>query len=378
MLNANYYAADYATARETFLPAAADAGADILSFCNDRCTGPGGEGLYTDVAWIGPRNPGAVLMLVSGTHGIEGFCGSACQVGFLRESLRGQVLPTTAFLLVHALNPYGFAHERRVNEDNVDLNRNFVDHANPPHNPAYDELHDALVPSSWLSAERAEADALLARIGAARGLRYLQEAVTRGQYRHPDGLFYGGTEPVWSHRLLRSIVREYLPGCPRVAYIDLHTGLGARGHGEPIFRGGWDNGAVDRARNWYGPALTLSEDGSSSSTPIIGNTASLVGRELSPDTEFTAITLEFGTIPGHRVLDALRADNWLRLRAGDWQRVSAHAEYSPELAEEIRHKMREAFSPSDCAWRGATLARAEEVFRQAIAGLSVVREELSA
>jgi hypothetical protein len=358
MPNMSHFAADYAEARGMFLAAARDVGAAVTSFRNDR-SGGGSEDLYTDAAWIGPEAPYSVLVLVSGTHGIEGFCGSACQVGFLRESLFGEAPPGTAFLLVHALNPYGFAHERRVNEDNVDLNRNFVDHDSPPHNAAYDELHAALVPGDWRGPLRTEADRFLGEVAAERGLRYLQQAVTRGQYRHPDGLFYGGTAPVWSHRLLRFLVGQHLTGCPRVAYIDLHTGLGPRSHGEPIFRGGWDGGALDRARAWYGPALTTSEDGTSSSTPIIGNTAGLVGQALAPGTEFTAITLEFGTVPGRQVLDALRADNWLHLQHRP----------DPGLAIDVRMQMREAFAPPDPAWRGAVWARAKEVFGQAFAGL---------
>ena len=41
--------------------------------------------------------------------------------------------------MIHALNPFGFAHLRRANEDNVDLNRNFVDHegGNYPENDLF-------------------------------------------------------------------------------------------------------------------------------------------------------------------------------------------------------------------------------------------------
>lgn len=351
-----YFAANYTQARQMFL-AAAGTEANITSFLNDCGRAPDGAELSTDVAWIGPRKPDSVIVLVSGTHGIEGFGGSACQVGFMRESMAKEVPANTSFLLVHALNPYGFAHERRVNEDNVDLNRNFVDHSAPPHNPPYDELHNALVPADWNGQAKKEANRFLAKIAAERGMRYLQEAITRGQYRHPDGLFYGGTEPTWSHRTLRSIIHDFLLGIPRVAYIDLHTGLGPRGYGEPIFRGGLDSGALDRARAWYGPEVTVSEDGTSSSTPIIGNTASLVARELDSDQELTAITLEFGTLPGNEVLDALRADNWLHLQT----------DQDPAARKSIKHQIRQAFYPSACDWRTAVWTRAKNIFLQSFA-----------
>ncbi|MFC4591363.1 M14 family metallopeptidase [Sphaerisporangium corydalis] len=355
-----YFAQSYPDARSNFLDAARQAGAEISSFRNDHGSDPSGADLYTDVAWIAPSASGPIVTLVSGTHGIEGFCGSACQVGFLREELFAEAPEGTGLLLVHALNPYGFAHERRVNEDNVDLNRNFVDHSDPPRNPVYDTLHEALVPAVWGGREQRAADRSLGKIAGEHGLRYVQEAVTGGQYLHPDGLFYGGTEPVWSHRLLRSIARDFLAGDRRIAYIDLHTGLGPRGYGEPIFRGGRDQDALARARSWYGPALTQSENGTSSSTPIIGNTASSIADELDADQQLTAITLEFGTLPGIAVLDALRADNWLYLQS------------EPEAGhvKEIKQAIREAFYPPDPEWREAVWTRAQEVFRQAFAGLA--------
>jgi hypothetical protein len=356
------FSADYARARTTFLAAATAAGAQLASHVLPAAPCPGreppGETLVTDVAWLGPRSAESVLMLVSGTHGIEGYAGSACQASLLASGLPGSA--DTATLLVHALNPYGFANGRRVNEDNVDLNRNFVDHAAPPHNLGYDGVHDALVPTDWTGTGRAAADQWLVAYIQANGARALQAAVTQGQYRHPDGLFYGGTAPAWSNTVLATIAGRYLTECRYLAYIDLHTGLGAFAVGEPIFRGGLDAGALQRARRWYGAALTVSQDGTSSSTPIIGNTASMIASSLRRDQVLTAITLEFGTLSAGAVLTALRADNWLHLQ--DAPEI--------ELARQIGQQIRDAFCPADPAWRTAVLARSREVADQALAGLA--------
>lgn len=349
----------YRDARERFLAAAHAAGARITGHRCEVSRGPESEELCADVAWLGPESAAKVLFTVSGTHGVEGYCGSACQLALLNSGLIRSAPPDTAFLFVHALNPYGFAYGRRVNEDNVDLNRNFVDHRHPPANPGYAEVHPALVPSTLDGSAGAAADAALLEIARDRGARYLQSAVTSGQWTHPDGLFYGGDGPVWSHRILREVASGFLPGRKRIAYIDLHTGLGERGAGEPIFRGGRDEGAFGRASDWYGPALTRSEDGTSSSTPIAGNSANLVADVLDGE-ELTAITLEFGTLPGLEVLGALRADNWLHLQ----DRVR------DEVRASIGRRIRAAFYPADVAWREAVLARAETVFAQALAGLA--------
>jgi hypothetical protein len=357
-----YFAETYDHARHKFLAAARAAGAHLSTHVNaEHALGPAGEKLAVDVAWLGSPSAESVVVLVSGTHGVEGYCGSACQVGFLRENLLAQAPDDTAFLLVHGLNPYGFAHTRRVNEDNVDLNRNFVDHASPPHNGAYGDLHDALVPPQWTGDGRRAADGYLRDAVARRGIRHLQAAVTHGQYAHPDGLFYGGIRPAWSNTVLREIARRHLSACHRVAYIDLHTGLGEWGAGEPIFRGGRDPAALSRARAWYGHQLTVSEDGTSSSTPIIGNTATLIADVLTAGQRLTAITLEFGTLPGPEVLTALRADNWLHLQ-----------DHAPAgIFGEIKQQMRAAFYPSEPAWRVAAWQRARQVFGQALAGLAV-------
>ncbi|WP_030371899.1 M14 family metallopeptidase [Streptomyces rimosus] len=356
------FAPDYARARADFLAAAQEAGARLRTFVLPGHRGPDGGELAVDTAYLGPPGPAKLLVTVSGTHGIEGFCGSACQTRILlREGVaRAATGPTTGVLLVHGLNPYGFAYLRRVNEDNIDLNRNFVNHHAPPHNDSYDAVHGTLVPAE--GGEFAP-DELVANLTALRerlGPQRLQEAVTRGQYRHPDGLFYGGQAPAWSRRVFETVVAEQMAGAAHVGYIDLHTGLGERGAGEPIFRGGRDPDAHQRARRWYGEALTASEEGTSSSTPIVGNTATAVADGLGAGSRLTAITLEFGTQPGPQVLLALCADAWLH----------RHRAPAEAVRSDLKQLIRDAFCPGDADWRGQVLRRAREVFGQAIAGLA--------
>ena len=135
-----YFASDYAEARGKFLTAAE--AADVLLWQFDHpLTGPSGEALGTDIVWLGAQDARHVVVAGSATHGIEGFCGSGCQTGFLIENWKSRLGPDSALVLVHANNPHGFAHQRRVNEDNIDLNRNFIDFdAETPESPGYAEL----------------------------------------------------------------------------------------------------------------------------------------------------------------------------------------------------------------------------------------------
>ena len=114
---------------------------------------------------------------------------------FLRAVRAGRV----AVLLVHAVNPHGFSYGRRVNEDNVDLNRNFRDFALPaPANAGYADVHPMLLPATWPPPK--ENEAAIGAYIARDGERAFQAALTGGQYTFPDGLFFGGAGATWSNR----------------------------------------------------------------------------------------------------------------------------------------------------------------------------------
>lgn len=150
---------DYHVQRASFMAAAESKGAETTSYPHPLPC-PLGEALYTDVARIGPASASRLMLVVSGTHGVEGYYGSDCQIAWL-ETLDEKALPAdTALLLIHLLNPWGTAHLRRVNEDNIDLNRNFIDFSQPPPaNPDYAQWH-GIYHGDRASADRQLADAL--------------------------------------------------------------------------------------------------------------------------------------------------------------------------------------------------------------------------
>lgn len=354
------FSASYRQARQRFLEACRGAGASARSFLHPSAADAGGGPLHVDVARLGPRGAGRVLAVVSGTHGVEGFCGSGAQVACLRAGLARELPRDAALVLVHALNPYGFAHLRRVDQDNVDLNRNFVDHSAPhPPNPAYDRLHGLLVPADWDGPARAAADRELARLLAEQGARSLQSAIQLGQYEHPDGLFYGGRAPTWSNGVWRRVVEEELGRAERIALVDLHSGLGPYGRGELIFRGRHAGDGLARARAWLGEDVTSSDEDGSCSARIDGNLAR-VPLEALPGAEVTALTLEFGTVPMVQVLEALRADNWLHARRGG----------RGPAPRDVGRAMRSAFVCDAGDWQEQVCARALEALRAALRGLA--------
>src|SRR5439155_2865937 len=147
-----HFAQSYTQARDKFVAAAGARSADLFRHVHPALHGVEGEDLSIDLALLGKPDAASLLLLTSGTHGVEGFCGSGCQTALLREDpfLRAIGHSDIAVLMLHALNPYGFSHLRRVNEDNIDLNRNFVDFGSPlPVNRAYAEIHSMLLPATW-------------------------------------------------------------------------------------------------------------------------------------------------------------------------------------------------------------------------------------
>jgi hypothetical protein len=274
MATADFFADSYREARAKFLKICQSVGAILTEHPLPNHYAPNGEALSVDVAQLGAHSPKSLLILISGTHGVEGFCGSGCQVGYLADRVF-EALPADArVLLVHALNPFGFAWFRRVNEDNVDLNRNFQDfNKSLPSSAGYESFHEYLVPQEWEGDQRAEADAALQKYIMTNGMKTFQAELTKGQYTRPNGLFYGGREASWSNRVLREILTEKVPETvKRLAVLDIHTGLGKPGFGEPIYVGPTSEG-YEIAKKWYGEEVKSTMQGTSVSAAITGSVA---------------------------------------------------------------------------------------------------------
>ena len=354
-----YFSKDYAEARGKFRDAARHAGLQFETHANSA-TGPADEELTTDVVWIGPHDASRLLIGLSGTHGAETFSGSAIQTGWLTAQRFAKLPADTAVILIHALNPYGFAWVRRVNEDNIDLNRNFIDHgAAYPDNPAYRQLRDAICPAEWTEESTVARDPTLAAYAAAHGAMALQSAITQGQYFDDEGVFYGGLAPCWSNRTLHAVLESHAGHVRSAAFIDLHTGLGPYGYGEIISNHGAKSAGDARVRDWFGAEATSIDGGSSSAAISYGDTNIGVERAL-PKTAVTGVTLEYGTVPVDEFMTAVRADNWLYIHG------------NPESAKgrAIKAQIRNAFFQDHDDWKKMIIDRSNDVLDRAMKGLT--------
>jgi hypothetical protein len=358
---ASMFPASYADARQRFRAAAMARRLPVEEYRNPAA-GPAGELLATDVVRIGPPEPARVLFMMSGTHGAEGFCGSGIQYGVLQQAT-ARLPPATALLLIHAINPCGFAWLRRVTEDNVDLNRNHVDHAAPyPDNPGYRELREAICPTDWYGPGRAAAEARLSAYAVRHGPPALQAAISGGQYLDPEGVFFGGHSLTWSARTLYDILDRHAGKARHVGFIDLHTGLGPCGYGELISEHAPGDPELARLRAWLGDDVTSLQDGSASSAPLTGTNGCGIERRLRHADTVTVVTLEYGTFPLDRILAAVRADAWLH----------RHGEPGSAQWREIKAEMRQCFYPDTVDWKRRVWERAVRVKAAMLAGLATL------
>lgn len=354
-----HFSGTYAEARRKFLDAAAQRGAAVESFVLETHRGASGETLATDVALIGKADAARLMIVSSGTHGPEGFCGSGCQVATLSDAdlMTRLEKAGVAMLMVHAINPHSFSHLHRTNEDNIDLNRNHIDFNAPlPVNTAYADVEPFVLPATWPPA--AADEAAMAAYVQKNGMLAFRAAVSSGQYTSPDGVFYGGKAPSWSNRTMRAILRKYGAAATHIGWIDIHTGLGPYGHGEKIYAGRNAPADLAQARAWWGADVFAPFEGQSASADVSGPVVSAIYDEC-PQASTALMGLEFGTLPDLEVMTRLRADTWLR----------RHPEAPAELQRSIRQGLRDAFYCDNDEWKGMVLGQARVVLLQTLQGL---------
>ncbi|MGK2740139.1 M14 family metallopeptidase [Tepidicaulis sp. LMO-SS28] len=369
MNDPGFFSNSYEEARQRFLAAAAGAGARIASYENPHARGPAGQPLFLDTAWIGPADAETVLLNTSGTHGAEGYAGSAAQLAWLERMGAASLPPGAALLMVHAVNPYGFAWGLRGTENNVDLNRNWLDHSKPhPANPLYAEVHPLMCPKRIDASFANELVAKSAKLLARHGQWALEDAITRGQYSHPDGFHFGGTAPEWSTATLRALLSREMAAAKRVGFIDWHTG--PVGDGELIFLCFSRPGSADyvRAQDWWGDdaldpahvnALWGSKRPSRRGIMFWG-----IEEIVKPQAGFTGAVIEFRSARAkENPIDSLRIsllERWLRFEGG------FDAPEAPHYFEEIL----EDYAPRRQSWRENVITHALATYEQTLDGLA--------
>jgi hypothetical protein len=355
MSDASAFSPDYTAARARFRSSSLALGC-ALEAHPIAAAGPDGGELTIDVARLGADRARKVVIVSSGLHGIEGFLGSAVQAALLEEHLGGwRPADSCALVLVHALNPYGFAWRRRVNEDNVDLNRNFLlpgeAFAGAP--PMYAPLDGFFNPKRRPNPLE---PFLLRAVGkiARHGMPALKETLPVGQYEFPQGLFFGGKAPTQTQKILAEHLPRWIAGAEHVLHIDVHSGQGnwgthilASNHDEGTDRTTWMRGVYGDAIEAWDPRATL--------YTIRGGLGRWCAARFH-DVAYDELTAEFGTYHTLRVVQALRDENM----------AHHHCEAGEPAIARARARLQEVFAPADPAWRETCVEQGVGVVQKAI------------
>jgi hypothetical protein len=256
-------------------------------------------------------------------------------------------------VLIHAANPYGMAWLRRVNDRNVDLNRNCLEpgeaYAGAP--DGYDALDASLNPPSAPSRE-----AFLLHVAwliLRHGMPALKQTIAGGQYVNPKGLFFGGASIQEETSRLTEHTRQRLGSVTRLVSVDVHTGLGPFGVDTLLVEADQASSTLAEMRACFGARVSPLDPERGPAYRIKGTYNSLF-RTLLPGASLFLIGQEFGTYGPVRVLSALRAEN------------RSHHYGSSNARDKATRALREVFAPDDEAWRRAVLARGRVVMGQAL------------
>jgi predicted deacylase len=346
----------YEECRARFRRAAGSVGARVDAELLDA-RGPHGLELSMDVVTLGSSSPTQALVVLSGVHGVEGFLGSALQSDLVARSDSTSWPAGMAVLVVHAVNPWGMAWWRRQNESNVDLNRNWRRSVVAPlHNDAYDELHPMACPDT---DDLPSVDELLVTAQTwvnERGLEWVRDGITVGQYRHPDGLHYGGERTEQSTAILERVIPERLEGVEQMLTIDLHTGHGP--YGELTALSNQEPGSPqDRLLRSVFERVEATTSTNSEATTATKSGAVANGlAEVVPDATCFATALEFGTVDALTQLGATYQEQWVH-RRGDRS--------LPEHAAAV-WAYRCCFTPDDVDWAAISLERGRDALDRAL------------
>lgn len=360
-----YFSDTYEQGRSKFLQVCKNNNLGIESHINPCGKSPEGEDLAMDVVWCGAKNALKVFLVTCGTHGLEASTGSATIIQWLDQKKHLTLAKNCAVLIVHAVNPFGWAYGSRTNEDNIDLNRNFLNHDTPyPENENYVELRNILTSNEISSEILRHTIDKFHQYGVSKGKSNAIQAITAGQYVDSKGIGYGGNQASWSNVTLIDIVHSKLRHAKKIVSIDWHTGIGK--YGQPFFI------SVDKpqskkykmAKDWWQTEIhsdNVFDDGVS--PDYFGLLIQGLNDEIKQinNAQVLSVVIEIGTFDLDSMLQALMIDTWLR---SNNNKTDTHNTKIQKI------RLIERFYPSMPEWRESVLTHAENIYQQTLNKLS--------
>ena len=318
------------------------------------------DDLYIDTIYIPSKSEETnLIVLTTGVHGIEGYIGSVMLDVFWKEIYPDVDVDNTGVLVVANVNPYGMKYHRRYNENNVDLNRNFIldwDTFDLTVNKDYPNVEEFLGPKKQMgNILWHEADFYTSMIGQIiqNGVDSISNALLGGQYEYAEGVYYGGTGDQVSTVYLKNVFEKTLESeYENIIHIDIHSGYGPR-YNMVIFNSIFDTTSEAETRAMFGYDNIIAYD-SEAFYPTTGDTTDYYYRlkeYMETDTALFSTCFEFGTI-GDSFLDSIISMKYtIEENQNHW--YPSDNDITNKI---IRERYQELFYPTEKEWREKTVA----------------------
>ena len=338
-------------------------GVDIFSYAIDEA-----DGLYIDSFYLPSKAEKTnLIVLTTGVHGMEGYIGATMLDVFFRE-----IYPTleddTGVLVVANVNPYGMKYFRRYNENNVDLNRNFIldwDSFDLASNKEYPKVDTFLGPTGKIGNglwHEVGFYMSLAKTAVTDGAGTISDALLTGQYEYPQGVYYGGNGDEASTVYLKDVFSQCLDSqYENIVHIDLHSGYGPR-YNMVIFNSVYEtmNEAESREAFGYDNVIAFDSEAFYATTGDTTDFFYRLAEQKQSDTALFSTCFEFGTI-GDSFFDTILSLKY----TVDENRNHWYPTTNATSAQIVHENYMELFYPTETAWREKTVAD----FKTAAAGV---------
>lgn len=327
------------------------------------------DNLFIDNLYIpAQKEQKNLVVLTTGVHGMEGYIGSVMLDVFFEEIYDGLDKEDTGVLVVANVNPYGMKYMRRYNENNVDLNRNFImdwERFDLSSNKDYPKVQSFLEPVGKIGNafwHEVGFYLSLAKEAIFTGADVISDALLTGQYESPQGVYYGGTGDEASTKYLKGVFNDCLEGeYKNIVHIDIHSGYGPR-YNMVIFNSVYETMTEAETKEAFGYDYVISHD-SESFYATTGDTTDYFYRlaeSKNTDKELFSTCFEFGTI-GDEFMDTILSLKY----TVDENRNHWYPTGNNTSAEVVKENYYELFYPKEKEWREKTI----EDFKTATEGV---------
>ena len=317
------------------------------------------DNLYIDNLYIpATKEQKNLIVLTTGVHGMEGYIGSVMLDVFFEEIFTELDKKDTGILVIANVNPYGMKYMRRYNENNVDLNRNFImdwERFDLSSNKDYPKVQSFLEPVGKIGNafwHEVGFYISLAKEAIFTGADVISDALLTGQYESPQGVYYGGTGDEASTKYLKGVFNDCLDGeYENIVHIDIHSGYGPR-YNMVIFNSVYETMTEAETKKAFGYDYVISHD-SESFYATTGDTTDYFYRlaeSKNTDKELFSTCFEFGTI-GDEFMDTILSLKY----TVDENRNHWYPTGNSTSAEVVKENYYELFYPTEKEWREKTV-----------------------